>query len=171
MCTVHIDCVMHNLCMAHTEGMEKPTTLLEFETMLLGRHLTLRAPHPRRTVGHLDSSAYPLLSRIRVEGPMSIGELSVAFGLDASTLQRQTAAMLREGLVDRIPDPEGGMARKFRINEEGERRLCAHRAENVRGLANVVADWSPEEIAEFAGWLQRFNHDIERLSGRLWPRP
>ena len=151
--------------------MDEPTTLLEFETMLLGRHLTLRAPHPRRTVGHLDSSAYPLLSRISAEGPMSIGELAAAFGLDASTLQRQTAAMLREGLVDRIPDPDGGMARKFRINEEGSRRLLAHRDENVRGLGRVVEGWSAEEVAEFAGWLRRFNHDIERLSGRLWPRP
>lgn len=139
--------------------------------MLLGRHLMLNAPHPRRAVGHLESSAYTLLSRITVEGPMSIGELTAAFGLDASTLQRQTAAVLKAGLVDRIPDPDGGMARKFRITEEGSRRLRAHREENVEGLEKVVAHWSPEEVAEFAGWLQRFNNDIERLSGRLWPRP
>ncbi|MEV4803107.1 hypothetical protein AB0K18_24120 [Nonomuraea sp. NPDC049421] len=31
---------------------------------------------------HLDRSAYLLLSRIRREGPMSIGQLSRAFGLD-----------------------------------------------------------------------------------------
>lgn len=151
--------------------MEKPTHLVEFETMLLGRHMMMQSPHPRRAVGHLDASAYTLLSRISVEGPMSIGELSAAFGLDASTLQRQTAAMLREGLVDRIPDPDGGMARKFRMADEGARRLRLHREENIGGLGRIVADWSPEDVAEFAGWLQRFNNDIERLSGRLWPRP
>lgn len=53
---------------------------------------------------------------------MSIGQLSDAFGLDASTLNRQTAAMLRGNLVERIADPDGGIARKFRITAEGERR-------------------------------------------------
>lgn len=151
--------------------MEKPTHLVEFETMLLGRYLALHVSHPRRPSGRLEYSAYTLLSRISVQGPMSIGELSEAFGLDASTLQRQTAAMLKEGLVDRIPDPDGGMARKFRITEEGESRMKAHRAENVSGLEMVVADWAPEDVAEFAGWLRRFNNDIEALAGRGWPRP
>lgn len=151
--------------------MEKSTHLVEFETMLLARHMVRQSPHPRRVVGHLDASAYTLLSRIDVEGPMSIGEFSAAFGLDASTLQRQTASMLREGLVDRIPDPDGGLARKFRMTEEGARRLELHRAENIAGLAQVVADWSAADVAEFAGWLRRFNNDIERLAGRPWPRP
>lgn len=151
--------------------MDNPIRQIEFESMLLGRHLTLAAPHPRRAVGHLDASAYTLLSRITVDGPMSIGELVAAFGLDPSTLQRQTAAMLKAGLVDRIPDPAGGLARKFRITAEGDRRLRAHREENVAGLEQVVARWSTEDVAEFAGWLKRFNNDIEQLSGRLWPRP
>ncbi|WP_308168109.1 MarR family transcriptional regulator [Nonomuraea sp. NEAU-A123] len=97
---------------------DKPTHLVEYETMLLGRHnLTARS---RREGGLLDRSAYILLSCIRVEGPMSIRQLSEAFGLDASTLNRQTAAMLRDELVERIPDPDGGIARKFRITDEGE---------------------------------------------------
>ncbi|MEV4571236.1 hypothetical protein AB0K12_46450 [Nonomuraea sp. NPDC049419] len=34
---------------------------------------------------------------------MSIGQLSRAFGLDVSTLNRHTAALLREGLAGRTP--------------------------------------------------------------------
>lgn len=151
--------------------MEKPTRLVEFETMLLGRYLALHVSHPRRPTGRLEYSAYTLLSRIAAQGPMSIGELSAAFGLDASTLQRQTAAMLRDGLVDRISDPDGGMARKFRITEEGEARMESHRADNVAGLERVLTSWSPEDVAEFAGWLQRFNLDIESRSCMEWPRP
>jgi DNA-binding MarR family transcriptional regulator len=150
--------------------MDKPTHLIEFETMLLGRHLYLNSPRAGAG-GRLERSAYILLSRIRMEGPMSIGQLSDAFGLDASTLNRQTAAMLRGGLVERIPDPEGGIARKFRITAEGERRLDTHRAEAIRGLEKVMADWDPEEIAAFADYLKRFNTDIESLDERPWPRP
>ncbi|TGB13588.1 MarR family transcriptional regulator [Streptomyces sp. MZ04] len=151
--------------------MDKPVGRVEFETMLLGRHSHLYNPRTRATGGRLDRSAYVLLSRIQMDGPMSIGQLSEAFGLDASTLNRQTAAMLRAGLVERIPDPDGGLARKFRISAEGEHQLDADRADYTRGLEKVFSDWSPEEVAAFATYLQRFNGDIERLEGHPWPRP
>ncbi|WP_139053184.1 hypothetical protein [Rhodococcus globerulus] len=73
-------------------------------------------------------------------------------------------------LVRRISDPDGGMARKFRITDEGVRRLGADRAGNVDGLDRVVADWEPEDVATFAMWLRRFNSDVEKLAGRPWPR-
>ncbi|WP_106397906.1 MarR family winged helix-turn-helix transcriptional regulator [Actinocorallia populi] len=151
--------------------MDKPIHLIEYETMLLGRHQQLTAPRLREDGDRLDRSAYILLSRIRMQGPMSIGQLSEAFGLDPSTLNRQTSAMLRSGLVERIPDPEAGLARKFRITEEGERRLERERQRNIDGVDRVMADWTPEEVAAFAAFLKRFNTDIERLAGRPWPRP
>lgn len=150
--------------------MGRRTDQVEYEQMLLSRH-GLRYHHHRRADGGLERSAYVLLSRIRVQGPMSIGELSDAFGLDASTLNRQTAAAMRAGLVERIPDPEGGLARKFRITEEGTRLLDEERESTVRSLDRVMADWTDEDIATFAGYLRRFNTDIERLAGRPWPRP
>ncbi|OPG14313.1 MarR family winged helix-turn-helix transcriptional regulator [Microbispora sp. GKU 823] len=139
--------------------MDKPTHLIEFETMLLGRHR------------QLDRSAYLLLSRIHMTGPMSIGQLSDAFGLDVSTLNRHTSALLRAGLVERIPDPDGGIARKFRLTEEGERWLGEEREKNILGLEKVLADWTAEDVAAFAAYLRRFNTDIESLAGRPWPRP
>lgn len=102
---------------------------------------------------------------------MSIGELSDAFGLDASTLNRQTAAVLRAGLAERVPDPEGGMARKFRMTEAGMEALREEREGVVASLDRVMADWPEEDIAAFAAYLRRFNAGIERLSGRPWPRP
>ncbi|MFB4299154.1 MarR family winged helix-turn-helix transcriptional regulator [Actinomadura sp. NTSP31] len=146
--------------------MTKPTHRLEYEQMLLSRHELLR-----HRSGALDRSAYVLLSRIRVQGPMSISELSEAFGLDSSTLNRQTAAAMRSGLVERIPDPEGGIARKFRITAKGARLLDQERDSIISGLDKVMADWTDEDIAAFTAYLRRFNTDIERLSGRTWPRP
>ncbi|WP_040779405.1 MarR family winged helix-turn-helix transcriptional regulator [Nocardia pneumoniae] len=149
--------------------MDKPVSSVEFETMLLGRHgLSAVA---RRGSGHLDRSAYTILSRLRVQGPMSVGELSDAFGLDTSTLHRQTTAMRGAGLIERIPDPDGGMARKFRLTAEGERLLEAERAYKIRGLETVLKDWSAADVAAFAEFLKRFNTDIERIDKRPWPRP
>jgi DNA-binding MarR family transcriptional regulator len=143
------------------------TAEVEYEQMLLQRHSL--ASYGR---GHgLERSAYILLSRIRVQGPMSISELSEAFGLDASTLNRQTAAAVRAGLLDRIPDPEGGIARKFTLTDEGAAALDAQREQILGSLDKVMADWSEDDLAAFAGFLKRFNTDIERHAGRVWPRP
>lgn len=143
---------------------------IEFETMLLGRHLT---PVRRHAEGesYLDRSAYTLMSRLQVQGPMSIGQLSDAFGLDASTLNRQTASMMRAGLVERIPDPDGGLARKFLVTAAGRRKLARERRTNVDGLRRVLEDWSAKDVATLAKLLHRFNADIESRDGRPWPRP
>ncbi|QHY99936.1 MarR family protein [Streptomyces sp. S4.7] len=143
---------------------------VEYEQMLLSRHTFLNQRGGRGKDAVLERSAYILLSRVRLQGPMSIGELSDAFGLDASTLNRQTAAAMRAGLVERIPDPDGGMARKFRITDEGAGVLDKERAGIVRALDRVMSDWPEEDIAAFAAYLKRFNTDIERLAGRPWPR-
>ncbi|NUR91446.1 MAG: MarR family transcriptional regulator [Nonomuraea sp.] len=145
--------------------MHRTHQVIEYETMLLGRHRL------RTERGRLDRSAYIVLSRILLEGPMSIGQLSEAFGLDPSTLNRQTSAMLRAGLLERIPDPEGGIARKFRVTQEGERLFAAEREKNTRGLERVTDGWSREDLDAFAAYLRRFNGDIEQLEGRTWPRP
>src|SRR6266700_1781876 len=109
--------------------MDGPIDLVEFETMLLSRY-TLN-PHFRNAYGLLERSAYLLLSRLAVAGPLSIRQLSDALRLDASTLNRQTGVLLRTRLVERIADPDGGIARKFRLTEAGRARLEAARTASV----------------------------------------
>ncbi|MFE9372962.1 MarR family winged helix-turn-helix transcriptional regulator [Streptomyces sp. NPDC006711] len=141
---------------------------LERELMLLSRCQVLA--RRERDPDRLERSAYLLLSRIDTEGPMSIGQLAEAFGLDTSTVNRQTAALLRCGLAERVADPDGGVARKLRITGEGGRRLAEDREVNRSCLARIVADWSPEEIRELADVLVRLNRSAEALEGRYWPR-
>lgn len=147
---------------------DDPVAAVEFETMVLGRHLL--SSWRQREGEHLDRSAYLVLSRVSVQGPMSIAQLSEAFGLDVSTVNRQTAAMLRADLLERIPDPDGGLARKFQLTPRGERLLAQEREWNVGGLGRVLEGWSADDIATLSGLLKRFNVDIERRDGRPWPR-
>jgi DNA-binding MarR family transcriptional regulator len=150
---------------------EKRTDLVEYEHMVLGRHNLRAIPVTPETEELLERSSYIMLSRIQRQGPMSIGQLSEAFGLDASTLNRQTATAVRAGLLKRIPDPEGGIARKFQLTDEGARRLTVTRDWHVDGLDRVMAGWSPQDVLDFAAFLRRFNTDIERIDKRPWPRP
>ncbi|WP_018640113.1 MarR family winged helix-turn-helix transcriptional regulator [Parafrankia elaeagni] len=145
---------------------------LERELMLLSRHHILPAAARRRRAPHLDRSAYLLLSRLEAEGPMSIGQLAEAFSLDVSTVNRQTAAMLQAGLAERIPDPDGGLARKLAITPEGTRRVAEYREIVLSHLGDLVGDWSPAEVRTFADMVERLNAGIETRHGqRVWPRP
>ncbi|MET9819965.1 MarR family winged helix-turn-helix transcriptional regulator [Streptomyces sp. NPDC006355] len=144
---------------------------MERELLILLRHMNMTAPRGPRKQSALDRSAYILLTRIEAEGrPMSIPDLVEAFGLAPSTLNRQTAALLKNGLVERTVDPNGSIAHKFRITDEGFSRLAAERDTTAAGLAEVLSNWTPERLERFVDDLEQFNTDIERLTGRTWPR-
>lgn len=144
---------------------------IERELLILLRHMNMSRPRGPRRQTVLDRSAYVLLTRIEAEGrPMSIPDLVDAFGLAPSTLNRQTAALLKNSLVERTVDPNGSTAHKFRITEEGYSRLKTEQDTTADGLAEVLRDWAPEDLERFIGDLERFNTDIERLTGRPWPR-
>ncbi|MGW8378136.1 MarR family transcriptional regulator [Streptomyces sp. ODS28] len=143
---------------------------IERELLILTRHMEMTSPRRVRSGGALDRSAYVLLSRLEAEGAMSIPDLVDAFGLAPSTFTRQTGALLREGLVERTLDPNGSIARKFRITDEGLKRLREDRDAVVSGLADVFRDWPAERLKRFIEDLQQFNTDIEERTGRPWPR-
>lgn len=149
--------------------MDRSIATLELEAMVLVRHLTLASS--RCEASNLDRSAYTILSCLTCGGSMTLAQLSDTIGLDTSTLHRQTAAMLRTGLIERIPDPDGGLARKFVVTAEGERQLSEACRENMGRLMRATADWSAAELDVFAGYLTRFNQAIEAADQRPWPRP
>ncbi|AQW53379.1 transcriptional regulator [Streptomyces hygroscopicus] len=122
------------------------------------------------TPTRLDRSGYLLLSRLDAEGAMSIGQLADAFQLDVSTVNRQTGALLRAGLVERIADPDGGLARKLRITPRGADRMAAERTCRQTDLSRLLESWPSEEVARLEDVLTRFNREVERQEGRAWPR-
>lgn len=148
---------------------ENPISAIEFETMLLSRYIL--NPRYHNITGLLDRSAYLLLNRLELEGPLSVRELSQALSLDYSTLSRQVNSLLKHGFVTRIADPDNGLARKIHTTAEGRRRLESVRASNIASIDRVLADWTPTDVAAFAHYLSRFNRTLEARSGTPWPRP
>ncbi|POH59758.1 MarR family winged helix-turn-helix transcriptional regulator [Arthrobacter glacialis] len=137
--------------------MERRIADIEYEQMLLSRFTV--AQH--RDGDGLDRSVYLLMSRIASQGPMSIGELSTAFRLDASTLQRQTTVAVREGFLERILDPAGSAARKFSLTTSGQTRLREVSEHSVSALKRILADWPDADVNMFADLMHRFNVSIE----------
>lgn len=140
---------------------------LEYELMLLARY-ALRPQHRNEEV--LDRSAMVLLSRLENVAPMTLKELSCALRLDVSTVHRQSAALLRVGLMDYAPRDSGEVARRLTHTEAGLAALAHTRTIYERGLESVVKDWSEERRVELANMLRSFNEDVEQIEGALWPR-
>ncbi|MFD4761175.1 MarR family winged helix-turn-helix transcriptional regulator [Streptomyces sp. NPDC058439] len=142
---------------------------VERELTLLSRHFfTSRGP---RIGQSLERSAYVLLTRLEMSEPLTLKELAHTFQVDVSTINRQVSAMLKNGLVERIPDPDGGIARKFRPTELGRERLAADRAISLEGTARLIdaTGWEPETTQRFLTLLTQFNEGIAQLEELSWP--
>ncbi|MCI1747269.1 MAG: MarR family winged helix-turn-helix transcriptional regulator [Acidipropionibacterium sp.] len=147
-----------------------PIAVIEYESLVFGRHLPDFAG-PRRRGGVLDQSAYTLLSILDAAGAQSIGDLSATTGLDASTLHRQTAALVRHGYAERIADRDGGIARRFQMTALGSQMLSEERRLTREALGRLLADWDEADRVAFGTLLGRMNRAVESRFGRHWPRP
>ena len=148
--------------------MTKRVFEVERELSLLARHqMHSTQVAPNRA---LDRSGYALLGRLE-HGPMTLKQLAGAFRLDQSTVNRQINALRRESLVERISDPEGGVAQLLRPTRKGLRLLQRDREVAREQIGHVVEHWTKADVEAFAELLHRFNTSIESLEGRPWPRP
>jgi DNA-binding MarR family transcriptional regulator len=139
---------------------------VENELTLLSRYHA----HAQRAGFQLDRSAYLLLGRLELEHPLSLKQLAEAFRLDISTINRQIGALLKRGLVERVPDPDGGMARKVEATALGLEQLHADRALGRKGVERIIAEWSDHDRGELRRLLTKFNGEIEKYDGNSWPR-
>lgn len=142
--------------------------LLEQELTLLARHQLSSAQHTPDL--HLDRSGYQLLSRLEL-GALTLKQLAAAFRLDISTVNRQIAALRAKGLVERVSDPDGGIAKLLRPTERGLDLLHRDRTVRHSQVSSVLIDWLPRDIERLQEMLSRFNESIEALEGEAWPRP
>ncbi|MHA3683720.1 MarR family winged helix-turn-helix transcriptional regulator [Leucobacter sp. HY1910] len=147
-----------------------PIAAIEFETLAFARHVDAAVGRTRSDEPVLEASAYTLLSLISAGGPASIGTLSAITGLDASTLNRQTAALVRDGHVERVSDPAGGIARVFKLTFAGQMALEFEQSQSRSALARTLRDWTGAERDELARVLRHLNESIERGYDKPWPR-
>jgi len=114
---------------------------------------------PSRIADRLHSAAIHLLRKLRQEdalsgltaprlsalsvivfgGPLTLGALADAEQVRPPTITRLVQALEREGLVERVPDPDDGRIHRVRATAEGRRLLEEGRARRVETLAADVA--------------------------------
>ena len=128
----------------------------------------------------LHAAAIHLLRRLRVEdealgisaprlsalsvlvfgGAMRIGALARVEQVEPPTMTRLVDAMVREGYVERAPDPIDLRAVIVRATTRGKRALNKGRAQRVEALAAGLRLLSPEQLAALARGVEVLEHVI-----------
>jgi DNA-binding MarR family transcriptional regulator len=111
----------------------------------------------------MDKTSFVLLFTLASAGPLRSSALAEAVFVDPSTISRQVAQLVKDGLVERRADPEDGRASVLAASEKGRALLAHHRERRNRSIAQMMTDWPAEDRALFAGLFQRFARDYERV--------
>jgi len=106
-------------------------------------------------------SAQLALKCLANDGPMRAGALAEAIHSDPSTVSRQVAALVKDGLVERQADPLDGRASVLVLTDKAKEVIAAHDASRNERFNAMLADWSAADLATFATLLERFTADFE----------
>jgi len=108
----------------------------------------------------LERAAYVLLGQICTDGPARLSVLAEDVSLDLSTVSRQVAALEAAGLVARTTDSADRRASVIAATETGTEVFSRNREIWGAALRELLADWTPDERAEFTRLFTRLNESI-----------
>lgn len=133
--------------------------VIERQTAVLTRHFEMLH---RRTDVHedLDRAEYLMLRTLDDCGSMDINGLATALGLDPSTAGRQVAVLQGAGLVERCPDPADRRRSIITPTGEGLRQMEAVRERRTRNMAELLSDWSEEDLRTLGVMFERYNRAV-----------
>jgi DNA-binding MarR family transcriptional regulator len=109
-------------------------------------------------------AASVLLRSLDLNGPLRIGALADSVQSDVSTVSRQVAALVSEGLLERRADQADGRACLLAPTEAGRAILAQHDQARLDYFADLLRDWSSEDVAQFAALLLRFSRATEQAN-------
>ncbi|WP_067509338.1 MarR family winged helix-turn-helix transcriptional regulator [Actinoplanes sp. TFC3] len=88
-------------------------------------------------------------------------DLAVHSSLDPSTVSRSVAALVKSGLVERTADPADGRASVLTVTPHGRETLNEVMGWATDNLADVLRDWTRQDLAAFTSLMQRFATDLK----------
>ena len=111
----------------------------------------------------LERSAYATLVWVAELGSARLTDVAEAVGMDISTVSRQIRALETLGLVSRRVDSSDQRAFHVALTEEGRATLDRTRRVRQESLRAMLADWSPDEVADLARLIGRLTVDMAAL--------
>jgi len=123
-------------------------------------------------------SAQMVLRCLANAGPLRSSEVAEHVHADPSTVSRQVAALVKDGLLERRADPEDGRASLLVLTDKADAVLKEHDEIRNQHFAQMLDDWNERDLRRLANLLSRFTHDFEAASDKYvseptatWSRP
>lgn len=139
----------------------------EIETevaVLMRRGEATRRAMPMAPHRALDRASYLILRHLATTGPQNVSVLAAALHLDGSTVTRQVAALVRDGLVSRERDPQDRRGAVVAATQPGLSRMSAVRKAREQLYARMLATWSEEDRRTLAVLLHRLNQSMDEYA-------
>ncbi|MCU1659504.1 MAG: MarR family transcriptional regulator [Pseudonocardiales bacterium] len=105
---------------------------------------------------NVEWAASMLINRLAAEGPMRSSALAELVQSDPSTVSRQVAALVKDGLVERRADPVDGRASMLAVTATGQQVYEDHKRIRNEHYQQLLAGWDHAEVRLFAAQLARF---------------
>ena len=110
----------------------------------------------------MDKSAFVLLATLSGLGECRSSALAEAVLSDPSTVSRQVAGLVKDGLVERHADPADGRASVLAVTEAGRKLIKDRRRQRNQAIEEMVSELPDEDFKNFAELFERFVQDYER---------
>lgn len=130
--------------------------IIEHEIALMVRLTTTHSPS-------MDRAEYLLLSELdQQHSPIGINALAEKLKLSLSTASRQVATLETKKFIRRFPSPENGRISLIEMTKAGEQILQRVQKKRKKAYAEVLENWSEEEIDMLQKNLSRLNEDFKK---------
>jgi DNA-binding MarR family transcriptional regulator len=101
-------------------------------------------------------AAFVIMTRIVDMFPVSPAAIIAVTGLDRSVVSRNLTALTREGYVVSESDPHDGRVSLFSPTPDAAAKFGDVRQMNHDRIADVIGDWTHEDVSTFITLLERF---------------
>ncbi len=112
----------------------------------------------------LDIALADALSFICQRGPLRMGELAEAMHITPASTTRAVGCLVDKGFVERVRDEEDQRSIVVMATMEGRERYGEISRRIQQGLTEILADFSAEEQAQLADYLERFVAAVDKLA-------
>ena len=112
----------------------------------------------------VEKTTHMVLRFVAHEGPVRATSIAESLHSDPSTVSRQVAALIKDGLLERRADQGDGRASLLVITTKAQTVLAEHDEIRLNHFAEMLAGWSNADLAQFASLLAKFTIDFDHAS-------
>ncbi|WP_219215989.1 MarR family winged helix-turn-helix transcriptional regulator [Variovorax boronicumulans] len=105
----------------------------------------------------------PVLVSLKQQKALSQAELARIAQVEQPSMAQLLARMERDGLVERVPDPDDKRSRLISLTPLATRRLPKAKAVMDAHAQQVLEGFSAEDVAQLMALLTRLNANVERM--------